>query len=175
MKSKEFGRPGGGRASLTPPLDPPMGTVYVITYNWSVSLQANPSISLPAGQVDAFSVTPVAKFSRKLHEIERIWTPRGGACVPHAPPRSANGDSLRDYIQLECIITSKSVHFSSGRSGGCLLGDSCLCPWHWHVQSNAEPAHRLGQRAGQHPGKVWRQHRYVTSTSREDMTSPPGM
>ena len=32
-----------------------------------------------------------AKFSRKLHEIERIWTPRGGgACVPHAPPRSAN-------------------------------------------------------------------------------------
>ena len=30
-----------------------------------------------------------AKFSRKLHEIERIWTPRG-ACVPHAPPRSAN-------------------------------------------------------------------------------------
>ena len=24
MKSKEFGRPGGGRASLTPPLDPPM-------------------------------------------------------------------------------------------------------------------------------------------------------
>ena len=24
MKSKEFGCPGGGRASLTPPLDPPM-------------------------------------------------------------------------------------------------------------------------------------------------------
>ena len=35
------------------------GTVHVITYNWSISLQANPSISLPAGQVDAFSVTPV--------------------------------------------------------------------------------------------------------------------
>ena len=33
-----------------------------------------------------------AKFSRKLHEIERIWTPRGGACVPHAPPRSANAN-----------------------------------------------------------------------------------
>ena len=27
-----------------------------------------------------------AKFSQKLHEIERIWTQRGGACVPHAPP-----------------------------------------------------------------------------------------
>ena len=35
------------------------GTVDVITYNWSVLLQANPSISLPAGQAGAFSVTPV--------------------------------------------------------------------------------------------------------------------
>ena len=26
-----------------------------------------------------------AKFSQKLHEIERIWAPRG-ARVPHAPP-----------------------------------------------------------------------------------------
>ena len=34
-----------------------------------------------------------AKFSRKLHEIERIWMPRGGACVPHAPPRSANANT----------------------------------------------------------------------------------
>ena len=25
-------------------------------------------------------------FCRKLHENERIWTPRGGACVPGAPP-----------------------------------------------------------------------------------------
>ena len=29
MKSKEFGRPGGGRASLTPPLDPPMMQVHI--------------------------------------------------------------------------------------------------------------------------------------------------
>ena len=28
-----------------------------------------------------------AKFSQKLHEIERIWTP-GGGCVPGAPLRS---------------------------------------------------------------------------------------
>ena len=27
MKMKEFGPPGGGRASLAPPLDPPMGGV----------------------------------------------------------------------------------------------------------------------------------------------------
>ena len=29
-----------------------------------------------------------AKFSPKLHEIERIWTP-GGVHIPHAPLRSA--------------------------------------------------------------------------------------
>ena len=28
MKSKEFGRPGGGRASLTSPLDPPMRSIH---------------------------------------------------------------------------------------------------------------------------------------------------
>ena len=32
-----------------------------------------------------------AKFSRKLHEIERIWTPRGGRASLTPPPRSANG------------------------------------------------------------------------------------
>ena len=31
-----------------------------------------------------------AKFSRKLHEIERIWTPRGGHASLMSPPRSAN-------------------------------------------------------------------------------------
>ena len=30
------------------------------------------------------------KFSRKLHEIERIWTPRG-ARIPHAPLKTATG------------------------------------------------------------------------------------
>ena len=30
-----------------------------------------------------------AKFSRKLHEIERIWMPRGMPLAPH-PPKSAN-------------------------------------------------------------------------------------
>ena len=29
-----------------------------------------------------------AKFSQKLHEIERIWAPRGGTC-PSCPLRSA--------------------------------------------------------------------------------------
>ena len=32
-----------------------------------------------------------AKFSWKLHEIERIWAPRGGG-APRAPPKSATDD-----------------------------------------------------------------------------------
>ena len=34
-----------------------------------------------------------AKFSRKLHEIERIWTPRGGRASLTPPPRSANDEN----------------------------------------------------------------------------------
>ena len=34
--------------------------------------------------------TILPKSFKKLHEIERIWTP-GGGCVPHAPLRSATG------------------------------------------------------------------------------------
>ena len=37
-----------------------------------------------------------AKFSRKLHEIERIWTPRGGV-RPSRPPRSANADTMLNF------------------------------------------------------------------------------
>ena len=51
-----------------------------------------------------------AKFSRKLHEIERIWTPRGGACVPHAPPRSAN--ETFKWISLEWNqLIEKNIDF----------------------------------------------------------------
>ena len=31
------------------------------------------------------------KISQKLHEIERIWTPRGGRASPAPPLRSATG------------------------------------------------------------------------------------
>ena len=34
-----------------------------------------------------------AKFSRKLHEIERIWLPRGGGRAHLAPPKSATAIS----------------------------------------------------------------------------------
>ena len=41
-----------------------------------------------------------AKFSRKLHEIERIWTPRGGRASLTPPPRSAN-----EILKLYLIFT----------------------------------------------------------------------
>ena len=48
-----------------------------------------------------------AKFSRKLHEIERIWTPRGGRASLTPPPRSANARFVHN-------ICGKNVsHFTS--------------------------------------------------------------
>ena len=37
---------------------------------------------LPRGE----STYDFAKFAQKLHEIERIWVPRGGGGTPLAPP-----------------------------------------------------------------------------------------
>ena len=48
-----------------------------------------------------------AKISQKPHEIERIWTPGGGARVPCAPLRSATGD----YIVIQ--IRSNNYLFYS--------------------------------------------------------------
>ena len=42
-----------------------------------------------------------AKFSQKLHEIERIWTPRG-ARVPHAP--SLDLPLMPDYCPFQYNI-----------------------------------------------------------------------
>ena len=39
-----------------------------------------------------------AKFSQKLHEIERIWTPRG-AHIPHVPLRSTTASGLQSQIR----------------------------------------------------------------------------
>ena len=40
-----------------------------------------------------------AKFSQKLHEIERIWAPEGGACVPRTALRSATACGASALIQ----------------------------------------------------------------------------
>ena len=41
-----------------------------------------------------------AKFSQKLHEIERIWTPGG---IPRAPLRSAAEMSRQDVTLMQAI------------------------------------------------------------------------
>ena len=60
-----------------------------------------------------------AKFSRKLHEIERIWTPRGGRASltpPLDPPM--NG-------VLACLWTvTKNVSISQIPKPKCVLGHS---------------------------------------------------
>ena len=46
-----------------------------------------------------------AKFSQKLHEIERIWVPRAGARAP-APPKSATGliqSCLTDFSLIQLV------------------------------------------------------------------------
>ena len=43
-----------------------------------------------------------AKFSQKLHEIERIWTP-GGGDFPRAP--------LRSTTAIHCLIDWICIHF----------------------------------------------------------------
>ena len=40
----------------------------------------------PEGGGGGMPTYDFAKFSLKLHEIERIWTPGGGGGVPRAPP-----------------------------------------------------------------------------------------
>ena len=50
-------------------------------------IQDFPEEGAPTPQGGA-PIYEIAKFSEKLHEIERIWTPGGGggARVPRAPP-----------------------------------------------------------------------------------------
>ena len=51
-----------------------------------------------------------AKFSRKLHEIERIWTPRGGRASLTPPPRSANVSGFWVTRQLLQIGHDMDIH-----------------------------------------------------------------
>ena len=65
-----------------------------------------------------------AKFSRKLHEIERIWTPRGGACVPHAPPRSANALETGKFGNLRHFFSeNENASYTWSKSKNWCYGD----------------------------------------------------
>ena len=57
--------------------------------NWSEKKSAKPVADpgfSPGGGANSQNCYYFSHFCRKLHENERIWTPRGGARVPGAPP-----------------------------------------------------------------------------------------
>ena len=88
---------------------------YVYSYQWRIQ-------DFPRGGVNLQGGREHAKFSRKLHEIERIWDAQGGACVPHAPPRSANAYliqyvsfvNLKQWDQFEIKTTFLSKTLAPG-------------------------------------------------------------
>ena len=52
----------------------------------------------------------IAKFSEKLHEIERIWTPRGGARPsrpPLDPPMTCMSPSNSPCSCFKIVVTSE--------------------------------------------------------------------
>ena len=60
-----------------------------------------------------------AKFSRKLHEIERIWTPRGGRASltpPLDPPM------LADLVFLHRFVVKSKTRLLISRLKGLSLG-----------------------------------------------------
>ena len=66
-------------------------------------------------------------FGRKLHENERIWTPKG-ARIPGAPLRSATAEAIRVFINhLKAQITNTwKLKFISG--GSKRDGPTCPLP-----------------------------------------------
>ena len=54
----------------------------VLSIQWRIQDFPEEGAPTPRGGAPTYEI---AKFSEKLHEIERIWTPRGGA-RPSRPP-----------------------------------------------------------------------------------------
>ena len=76
------------RTPETPNNTPP-GRVLctvLVTIQWRIQDFPEEGVPTPGGGGATYDF---AKFSQKLHEIERIWTATGGGGVPHAPLRSA--------------------------------------------------------------------------------------
>ena len=76
-------------------------------------------------------------------------------------------------ITYRPVLSSDVIYFTFVlfRSGGWIHCGCCKTGWHWPVTRNGRTNVHLGQRADQHPRRIWHQHRYVTPTSREGMTS----
>ena len=81
-----------------------------------------------------------AKFSQKLHEIERIWTPGG---VPRAPLRSATDQLPRTHfrtwndkflmVSLLIITTCMKIrlHAANKKASHPPTSLICYCEVHW--------------------------------------------
>ena len=95
---------------------------------------------LPGGGPPTYNF---AKFSQKLHEIERIWTPRGGRASKILLCRSATGsvDVIRisvDVIKMNLVslgvIVSRpkqvSLRFSLKSNPGCVVVIVVSFLWH---------------------------------------------
>ena len=100
MKSKEFGPPGGGARPSRPPLDSANGN------QWRIQDFPEDQAPTPQGGAPTYEI---AKFSEKLHEIERIWTPRGGRASLAPPLRSANGNNYNITLSLLMNITMNQL------------------------------------------------------------------
>ena len=86
--SIRIGRIQGGRQEHTPPLVTMslIGQIDLLAsqpYLWQWRIQDFPEVGAPTFQ--GAPTYDFAKFSQKLHEIERIWTPGGARHGPLDP------------------------------------------------------------------------------------------
>ena len=93
------------------------------------SVASGGSRIFPRGGANSQNCYYFSHFCRKLHENERIWTPRG-ARVPGAPPWIRQW--LRHTLQLQSLVLSpKCINGSAKSSCVCVLRPlSVFCIMH---------------------------------------------
>ena len=90
------------------------------TCQWRIQDFPEEGAPTPQGGAPTYEI---AKFSEKLHEIERIWTPGGGARPSRPPLRSANACRCPSWavtkrklqlVQFPGLKVSNRLHFFGG-------------------------------------------------------------
>ena len=69
----------------------------------SINAVADPGFSRGGGREPSRGGREHAKFSRKLHEIERIWTPRGGRASLTPPLDPPMKWLVRSSLMFVCL------------------------------------------------------------------------